>query len=164
MSSTPLKANVERESYIRELYFLGQMASTETALFHQAVANSFGLGITDMKTISTLTQEGSMPVGKIAERLHLTTGAVTNVIDRLEKHNLVHRTADPHDRRKVVVEVKPQNLTQVYAAYKSMGENAQRLFESYTTEELKFLTTYYKASIELTKSEIAKLVKRPIAA
>jgi DNA-binding MarR family transcriptional regulator len=147
----------ERKAYMQELQFLGQMASTETALFHQAVATSFGLGITDMKTISTLMQEGSMPAGQIAERLHLTTGAITNVIDRLEKLDLVSRTADPSDRRKVVVQVNQNKLAKMHEAYKSIGETFQQLLKGYDTEELKFLVDYYKASIELTKSEIAKV-------
>src|SRR5580704_16504685 len=91
----------ERESLMAEMQFLGQMLSTETALFHQTAAAKNGLSITDSKTISVLMQEGSMTAGELAMRLSLTTGAVTSVIDRLESVGLARRTADPHDRRKV---------------------------------------------------------------
>ncbi|WP_231571035.1 MarR family winged helix-turn-helix transcriptional regulator [Gordoniibacillus kamchatkensis] len=44
-----------------------------------------------------------MTAGQLAQRLNLTTGAVTNVIDRLEKQHFAKREPDPKDRRKVIV-------------------------------------------------------------
>ena len=142
-----------------QMQFLGQMASTETAMFHQAAAAKHGLGITDMKTISTLMQEGPMTAGQIAVRLSLTSGAITNVIDRLEGHDLVKRTPDPKDRRKVIVVVNQEKLEAGTNVYQSMGETFEKLLETYSTQELEFLVKYFQASIELTKSEILKLAK-----
>lgn len=148
-----------REELIARLQFLGEMASTETALFHQTAAATYGLGITDVKMISILMQEGPMTAGQIAKRLSLTTGAVTNVIDRLERRDFVKREADAHDRRKVIVVVNQQKLLAGGNIYRSMGEAFDRLLRTYSTEELEFLTRYYQASIELTKQEITKLGK-----
>ncbi len=66
-----------RKALIDRMQNLGQMASAETALNHQSAAAKNGLGITDMRTASTLMQEGPVTAG----RLSLTTGTVTNVID-----------------------------------------------------------------------------------
>ncbi len=151
----------ERRKMLRDqLYFLGQMASTETALFHQAAAAWYGLGITDMKTLSSLQQEGPMTAGQIAKRLSLTTGAVTNVIDRLERQGFVNRMPDPHDRRKVIVAVNEAKLASGENVYLSMGEAFSRLFDTYSTEQLEFLVQFYRASIELNKQEIAKLAAK----
>jgi DNA-binding MarR family transcriptional regulator len=146
-----------RAALIDRLQFLGQMASTETALFHQMAAARYGLGITDMKTISILLQEGPMTAGQIAKRLSLTTGAVTNVIDRLERRELVKREPDARDRRKVIVVVNQEQVEAIGAPYRSIGTTFDRLFRTYTTEELEFLVRYSQAAIELTKQEIAKL-------
>ncbi len=148
-----------RQALVDQLQFLGQMASTETALFHQVAAARYGLGITDMKTLSALLQEGPMTAGQLAKRLSLTTGAVTNVIDRLERQDFVKRRPDATDRRKVIVAVNQERLGSGLNAYLSMGEAFGALFASYTTEQLEFLAHYYRASIELTKQEIAKLAK-----
>jgi DNA-binding MarR family transcriptional regulator len=148
-----------RKELMGQMQFLGQMASTETAMFHQTAAAKYGLGITDMKTVSVLMQEGSMTAGQIANRLSLTTGAITSVIDRLEKHDLVKRTADAKDRRKVVVVVKHEKLAAGENVYQSMGEAFDKLLQNYSTTELEFLVRFYQASIELTKLEIAKLTK-----
>jgi DNA-binding MarR family transcriptional regulator len=147
-----------RKALMNQMQFLGQMSSTETALFHQTAAAKLGLGITDMKTVSTLLQEGPMTAGQLAQRLNLTTGAVTSVINRLEQRNLAQRIPDTEDRRKViVVAVDQKDLAPTDNVYRSMGEAFEKLLETYSTQQLEFLVQYFQASIELTKLEIAKL-------
>ena len=133
------------------------MDATETALFQQAAAAKIGLGITDMKALSALLREGSMTAGQLAKRLSLTTGAVTSVVDRLERRDLVRRAPDADDRRKVVVTVNQQTLISGDNPYRSMGAAFSQLLDSFTTEQLEFLARFYQASIELTRREIAKL-------
>lgn len=152
--------NMHRKQLMHKMQFLGQMASTETALFHQAAAATFGLGITDMKTISTLMQEGPMTAGQLGKRLSLTTGAITNVIDRLERKAIAKRSPDKNDRRKVIVTVDQKKLEAENNVYESMGQNFEKLLATYSTEQLEFLVEFYQASIELTKHEIAKLAKK----
>jgi DNA-binding MarR family transcriptional regulator len=120
-------------------------------------AAAYGLGITDTKTVSILMQEGPMTAGQIARRLCLTTGAVTSLVDRLEKQDLVKRDADPADRRRVVVSVNQPAWDARENVYQSMGKAFSELLATYSTEQLEFLVHYYEAAIELTKREIAKL-------
>ncbi|HXW11480.1 MAG TPA: MarR family transcriptional regulator, partial [Nitrososphaeraceae archaeon] len=47
---------------------------------------------------------GAMPAGRLSELTGLTMGAVTGIIDRLEKAGYVRRTNDPKDRRRTIVE------------------------------------------------------------
>lgn len=149
-----------REELFAQLYVLGEVASTESALFHQVAAAHYGLGITDMKALGALVQEGPMTAGQIANRLSLTSGAVTNLIDRLERRNFVQRGPDPHDRRKVIVTANQQTLASGENVYLSMGQAFNALHTTYSTEELEFLVRYHQASIELTQREIAKLARK----
>jgi DNA-binding MarR family transcriptional regulator len=146
-----------RKALYGQLQILGEVASGETALFHQVAAARYGLGVTDMKALGALLQEGPMTAGQIAKRLSLTTGAVTNVIDRLERQEFVRRMPDAKDRRKVIVAVNQEKLASGANVYLSIGGAFQRLHETYSTEQLEFLVRFYEASIELTKQEIAKL-------
>lgn len=148
-----------RKALMSQMQYLGQMVSTETALFHQAAAAKLGLGITDMKTVSTLLQEGPVTAGQLAQRLNLTTGAVSNVIDRLEQQNFVKRAPDDKDRRKVIVTVNQEKLSPADNVYRSMGEAFEKLLETYSTQELEFLVKFYQATVELTMLESAKLSK-----
>lgn len=147
----------KRRDLMNQMQSLSQTASTETALFHQAAAAKLGLGITDLKTVSTLLQEGPMTAGQLAERLNLTTGAVSNVIDRLEQGKFANRTPDTKDRRKVIVTVNQEKLSSTDIVYRSIGEGFEKLLESYSIEELEFLVRFYNSTIDLTKFEITKL-------
>jgi DNA-binding MarR family transcriptional regulator len=149
-----------RQELIGRLYALGEVYSTEMALFHQAAAARYGLGITDMKTLSVLMQEGAMTAGRIAQRLSLTTGAVTSLIDRLERRGLVTRAPDPNDRRKVIVIVNQQTLNEGENIYLAIGQAFNALYASFTTEELAFLESFFQAASELTRSEIARLASQ----
>jgi DNA-binding MarR family transcriptional regulator len=147
----------KRRDLMNQMQSLAQTVSTETALFHQSAAAKLGLGITELKTVSTLLQEGPMTAGQIAERLNLTTGAVSNVIDRLEQGKFAYRTPDTKDRRKVIVSVNQEKLSFTNNVYRSMGEGFEKMLESYAIEELELLVRFYNSIIELTKLEIAKL-------
>jgi DNA-binding MarR family transcriptional regulator len=50
---------------------------------------------------------GALPAGVVAERLVVTTGTITSVVDTLERRGLVERRADPADRRRVLVAITP---------------------------------------------------------
>ena len=149
-----------RSALIDRLRTHSEVASTETALFHQVAAAALGLGITDMKTLSILLREGPMTAGQIAKRLSLTTGAVTNLIDRLERRGLVQRQRDSKDRRKVIVAVDQRALQAGESPYESIGKGFARQLHTYSTAELEFLVSYHEQTIELTRREIARLAKR----
>jgi DNA-binding MarR family transcriptional regulator len=68
----------------------------------------FGLDSAEHKALSVLAQGGepyrSTP-GELAGRMDLSSGAMTNRLDRLETAGLIRRLPDPDDRRRVVVEL-----------------------------------------------------------
>ncbi len=148
-----------RKDLTQQLQFLGQMVNTEIAFFHQLTATQNGLSITESKAISILMQEGSMTAGELAKRLSLTSGAVTNVLDRMDKGGFLKRVSDPNDRRKVIVEINPSKLKKLGKPYESVSVAFHKLVENYTIKELKFLVQFYKSSIEITRSEIEKISK-----
>jgi DNA-binding MarR family transcriptional regulator len=156
------KNSERRKALMEQLQFLGEVVNTETALFQHLAAAQYGLGITDMKTLSILLLEGPMTAGEIGKRLSLTSGSVTTLIDRLERQDLVKRQPHWKDRRKVIVAANQEKLASGDNVYRSMGEAFTRLLETYTTEQLEFLVQFHQANLELTKKEIAQLARRGV--
>lgn len=152
---------VRRDELIAELGLLGEQSSTQTALFQQVAAASYGLGITEIKALSILLREGPRTAGQLATGLHLTSGAITGVVDRLVKHGFARRVRDERDRRKVVVEVDQAALARSENVYTAIGAAFADLHAGYTTEQLEFLVQYLKTSIEITKRETDRLTARP---
>jgi DNA-binding MarR family transcriptional regulator len=133
--------------------------STETIMFHQAVADELSLHITDHKSLDLIHRFGSMPAGKLAELTGLTTGAVTGVIDRLEKAGYVRRTNDPKDRRRTIVEpTRNRKLEKkIESIFTPLHERLNKLLSSYTDSELYFLQNVMTGLIELTREESNRL-------
>jgi len=66
-------------------------------------AEAVGLNPSDLGCLCLLLLHGPIPAGRLAELTGLTSGAVTGVIDRLERAGFAQRVLDPSDRRKVIV-------------------------------------------------------------
>jgi DNA-binding MarR family transcriptional regulator len=85
-----------------------------------------GLDTAEFKALTALSQSGppfrSTP-GRLAKRMELSSGAMTNRLDRLEEADLVRRLPDPEDRRSVVVELTDHGRETVQ---KAVGVQAQK--------------------------------------
>ncbi|HKA27120.1 MAG TPA: MarR family transcriptional regulator, partial [Gaiellaceae bacterium] len=73
--------------------------------------DEFDLDWSEYKLLSLLTREGEVyrsSPGKLARIMELSSGAMTNRLDRLEQAGLVRRLPDPDDRRGILVELTPE--------------------------------------------------------
>jgi DNA-binding MarR family transcriptional regulator len=68
------------------------------------------------------SRRGSLPLGKIGDRLQVHRASVTNVIDRLEAQGLVRRVQHETDRRGVLAEITPQGREVARAATHRLNE------------------------------------------
>lgn len=62
-----------------------------------------GIGITHGRLLTTIANEGALKASHLADRLHITCGAVTGLADKLIEHGLVVRQKDEADRRVVLL-------------------------------------------------------------
>ena len=143
----------DRTALVARLAVLGQIDATQTALFQQRAAAHYGLGITEMKALDVLVREGPQTAGALAVALNLTSGAVTGVVDRLERRGMARRSRDPSDRRRVVVEADLQALAGGPNIYLAIGQAFAELYGGYTVEELEFLVRHLEASVEITRQQ-----------
>ena len=149
----------KREEVIQGIIEKRREMSTETIMFHQTVADVLGLHITDHKCLDLIRQYGAMPAGRLAELTGLTTGAVTGIIDRLEKAGYVRRANDPKDRRRTIIEpVRNKKWERkIEAIFIPFHQRMHKLLSSYSDSELAFLLDVLTKSIELTHEESKKL-------
>jgi DNA-binding MarR family transcriptional regulator len=73
-----------------------------------ALARRLRLPIADLDALEHLEAAGPLPQRDLADRLLLTSGAVTLLVDRLERAGLVARRPHPTDRRVSLVELAPE--------------------------------------------------------
>jgi DNA-binding MarR family transcriptional regulator len=133
--------------------------STETVMFHQVVADELGLYITDHKCMDIIHRFGAMPAGRLGEMTGLTTGAITGMIDRLEKAGYVKRANDPKDRRKTIVEpIRNKKLERkIEMIFAPLHERMHKFLSSYSDIELTFLLNTMTELIIQTHEETKRL-------
>ena len=72
-----------------------------------ALARKAGITPTDLDALEHLEADGPLTQRDLGQRLSLTSGAVTMLVDRLEHAGWVHRRPHPGDRRFVLIELSP---------------------------------------------------------
>jgi DNA-binding MarR family transcriptional regulator len=75
-------------------------------------------------TLLWFSQHGSLPLGKIGQRLQVHPTSVTNTIDRLESQGLACRVPHPTDRRTTLAEITPQGRALAEQATAALNEAA----------------------------------------
>lgn len=100
--STPQK-RPRRDQSVRDLKLNLRHFVVELLVSSYQATEDLGVNPTDLGALCLLLLHGPAPAGRLAELTGLTTGAVTGVVDRLEKGGFVRREVDPADRRKVIV-------------------------------------------------------------
>ncbi|MEU5050192.1 MarR family transcriptional regulator [Streptomyces sp. NPDC021096] len=111
----------------------------------QEFARNLGLSVTDLICFAYVLEAGDSPVtaGDLAGRAHVTTGAVTGVLNRLERGGFVTRQPDPADRRRVRVVAVPAAAERVRAVYGPYYTLLAELFADYTPDEVAVLADWF---------------------
>src|SRR6266403_6256430 len=136
MSSPPSRRK-SRAALVQELENAMWKSSAQGTIFSQTVADRAGISNSDMECVDFLNVEGRMTAGRLAELTGLTTGAITGVVDRMEKAGLVRRERDEGDRRKVFIAIVPEALAKIVRFYEPLQRAVTRDWEGYTDAELK---------------------------
>ncbi|AFC30534.1 MarR family winged helix-turn-helix transcriptional regulator [Paenibacillus mucilaginosus] len=134
--------------------------STDTILFHQAVAERLGLNSTDHKCLDIILRNQPITAGMLSDLTGLTTGTVTGVIDRLEKAGYVFREKDPEDRRKVIIRVYTKKAEdEIMSHLESFGQSMKAMLDQYDNEQIRFLFNFFERSRGIIQTETLKLKK-----
>jgi DNA-binding MarR family transcriptional regulator len=99
-----------------------------------------------------------MTPGELARQTNLTTGAVTGVIDRLERHGLVVREHDAVDRRRVLVRpLEAQCKEKIGPLFEEIVRSLADLCETYNNDELRVIIDFYRRSTDLIRQVTSDL-------
>jgi len=88
----------------------------------------------------------------------LTTGAITHILDRLEKRQFIERVRDTQDRRKIFIRVRPESLEPLIPKYEAMGNAYISIVEQHGDEELQLICDYLEKISEVSERELANMV------
>lgn len=106
--------------------------------FEDAAADYVGVNRTAMRCMEVLDRQGQATAGEIAVQTGLTSGAVTAMLDRLQRVDLVQRMPDPSDRRRVLVQMTDKARRLAAEIYGPLAGELDQ-FEKYSDDELRLI-------------------------
>jgi DNA-binding MarR family transcriptional regulator len=132
-------------------------SSARSVLLSQAVAERAGMSSADMECLDILINTGPVTAGELAELTGLTTGAVTGLIDRLEKGGYAQRERDPNDRRRVIVQPLPKVEQDIAPLYDGLLRVIDEVCSHYSEEQLALLLDFFNRLEPAFVQEIASI-------
>jgi DNA-binding MarR family transcriptional regulator len=130
-----------KDEVLKRVRKLSQHYAFSSIQMHEAIARKAGLSGTDHKYLGFIIEKGQMTAGELASLTGLTTGAVTGLIDRFEKKNLVKRRFAANDRRKVIIEPVTENIMPLFVPlYADFRKKSEELLASFSDSEIKIIS------------------------
>lgn len=136
---------------------LGWELSTAVVLFHEAVADRLGLSAADHKALSLIMRAGALTAGDLAQQTGLSPGAVTGLVDRLERAGFVRRQRDPVDRRRVVITVEPDQRPDLSEISAELASAMNAVIARYDDRELVAIRDYVVNTIAVLREQTRRL-------
>jgi predicted transcriptional regulator len=135
--------------------------STTAVMLHDTVAVRLDLHGTDHKCMVLLCDRGPMSAGDLAAMTGLTTGAVTGVVNRLEKAGYACRIPNPMDARSIIIE--PINaqafLEKVGALLGPLRARMRTLVEQYSMNDLRLVLHFMREAAQISSEETIRLAE-----
>lgn len=104
--------------------------------WEQDVVRGTGITLQQMHTLEVLGACGEMRMKELAEKMSVTTGSLTVLVDRLVRAELVERKANPQDRRSIQVGLTPAGARLFEEHHKLHGQLSQDMAGALSPQEL----------------------------
>ena len=124
---------------------------TSAVLRHAAAtAKRMGLEASELAALEHLQAEGAITQKLLGERLSMSPGAVTAMIDRLELRGYVERTPNPEDRRSALVRITKAGLEESLRHLWPYIEDMKGVEEGFSEEERAIVARFLRAATRAT--------------
>lgn len=156
------KTNIPRERLGLLLADKSRELSTRTVLFHHWISERLGLHTIDHKCLDLIVRSEDPVTGvQLTKLTGLSSGAVTGVIDRLEKAGYVTRERDNNDRRLVFIKpVKSKIEKEIVPLFNNLQKIMTKAYSDYTHEELEIILDFTNKCILVMAEQTDNLMKQ----
>jgi DNA-binding MarR family transcriptional regulator len=147
-----------KQKKIEAIGDLLKIMSTHSTLRSTLIANKLKINTTDLECLEVLMRLGKTTAGVLSAETKLTTGAVTKMIDRLEKVGFIKRHFEKSDRRKVFIELEMKTVAKkVLPLYMSLGTEVANHLNKYSEAQLELIVDFLSSSIKISQVDLQKL-------
>lgn len=149
-----------KKKLIEGLIAAFRASGNQDGAFENLAADRLGVNRTDLHCLNAIENAGGLTAGELAAEAGLTSGAVTGVVDRLERAGFARRVPDPGDRRRVKVEVTPAFYARAEQIWGPLAAEWETSLASYfTAAELTRITEFLCLTNEVGKRHLDRLAE-----
>jgi DNA-binding MarR family transcriptional regulator len=132
---------------------IGRISRAERRINEQMKAASAGFKLErwGFDVLATLRRSGEpyrLTPTQLFQSMMLTSGAMTNRVDRLEAAGLVERHTDPSDRRGVLVSLTKSGLKVIDQAVEAHMEVEEKMLAAFSTADRKRFAEYLRTLMQ----------------
>jgi DNA-binding MarR family transcriptional regulator len=159
------RPTARRRKLVEDLDRQNRRSGSVGAMHAGAIADRVGLNATDFECLDVLDWTGPIAAGELARRVGVTSGAVTGVIDRLERGGWVRRVADPTDRRRVIVELvtsgpegpNPERYAEMLRLFTPLQREIETIADQLSDDQIETIVDYLRAANDAVERSIERL-------
>jgi DNA-binding MarR family transcriptional regulator len=139
--------------------------ATAMIAFHEAGARRLGMTAAERKCAGLIAELDETTPKRLADATGLSTGAITGIVDRLERAGYARRELNPKDRRSVII--RPMNTERLarhtQPIFASLTAAMSKLDASYTADERALILKHLEDTIGVLRTEMEKIESSPRA-
>ncbi len=105
---------------------------------------SHGISFSEFAVLEVLLHKGPLPIGDIGDRVLLTSGSMTYVVDKLEERDLIQRRPCAEDRRIIYAELTEQGRVLIEEVFSEHSALIRRLTDELSPAEKETLIDLLK--------------------
>lgn len=135
-----------------------------STLHNRAAADLVAMNQTDWDCVDVLDWAGPITAGELARRVGLTSGAITGVVDRLERIGIVRRSADRADRRRVIIElvvsaerIDAPGFAELHRRFGALAADIDGVNEEFTDHELEVVARWLQVANQMLERSIERM-------
>jgi DNA-binding MarR family transcriptional regulator len=146
-----------KSDLVSELVAEFRISGNQDSAFDNLAAKRLGVNETDLHCLNIIENSGGVTAGELADQAGLTSGAVTGVVDRLERVGYARRVRDRDDRRRVKVEVTPRFYERADRIWGPLRADWGEALAGFTAAELERVTEFLRRTNAVARRHIDRL-------
>lgn len=138
--------------YVEELEELVRHVSNIIRKRGRDILADFDLTPPQLNALQYLQSFGNLTIGELGEKMYLACSTATDLIDRMERNDLVERERDPHDRRVVRLRIKEKGYRMLDEVMTSRKRYLSTVLDQVTDDDKRQIVYSLKQLDELMKA------------
>lgn len=112
------------------------------------IINELNITVPQFTALQILINNGSMTIGELSQKMALACSTITDLVDRMEKTELVVRKKDEKDKRVVIVEVLPKGFDILEKVLDKRRKYLQSKIKGFSVDEMEVLKEGLEALLQ----------------